>query len=92
MPQAVLQKVGAAGMPQLLLSAAPRLATTLNSNKLSIKVTSSSSGSGTDLFTYTTRHKGCYNCILNKLRLEGPLFKKSIKNTQLYIMTITLLS
>lgn len=46
MPQAVLQKVGAAGMPQLLLSAAPRLATSLNSNKLSIKVTSSSGASG----------------------------------------------
>ncbi|KOB75923.1 putative Cyclic AMP-dependent transcription factor ATF-6 beta [Operophtera brumata] len=44
MPQSVLQKVGAAGMPQLLLSAAPRLATSLNSNKLSIKVTSSGSG------------------------------------------------
>lgn len=44
MPQAVLQKVGAAGVPQLLLSAAPRLATSLNSNKLSIKVTSSGSG------------------------------------------------
>ncbi|XP_073962620.1 cyclic-AMP response element binding protein A [Choristoneura fumiferana] len=48
MPQAVLQKVGAAGVPQLLLSAAPRLATTLTSNKLSIKVTSSS-GSGFNL-------------------------------------------
>ncbi|KAL0883716.1 hypothetical protein ABMA27_015831 [Loxostege sticticalis] len=43
MPQAVLQKVGAAGVPQLLLSAAPRLANSLSSNKLSIKVTSSSS-------------------------------------------------
>ncbi|KAJ2950789.1 hypothetical protein O0L34_g9054 [Tuta absoluta] len=41
MPQAVLQKVGAAGVPQLLLSAAPRLANSLNNNKLSIKVTSS---------------------------------------------------
>ncbi|KAI8440009.1 hypothetical protein MSG28_001447 [Choristoneura fumiferana] len=41
-------KVGAAGVPQLLLSAAPRLATTLTSNKLSIKVTSSS-GSGFNL-------------------------------------------
>lgn len=49
MPQAVLQKVGAAGMPQLLLSAAPRLATSLNSNKLSIKVTSSSGASGFNL-------------------------------------------
>ncbi|XP_061706592.1 cyclic AMP response element-binding protein A isoform X1 [Cydia pomonella] len=46
MPQAVLQKVGAAGVPQLLLSAAPRLANTLNSNKLSIKVTSSSGSAG----------------------------------------------
>lgn len=57
MPQAVLQKVGAAGVPQLLLSAAPRLATTLNSNKLSIKVTSSSGTSGllphlTSVFSY----------------------------------------
>ncbi|XP_026313817.1 cyclic AMP response element-binding protein A [Hyposmocoma kahamanoa] len=43
MPQAVLQKVGAAGVPQLLLSAAPRLANSLSSNKLSIKVTSSAS-------------------------------------------------
>ncbi|CAK1551637.1 unnamed protein product [Leptosia nina] len=43
MPQAVLQKVGAAGVPQLLLSAAPRIANTLNNNKLSIKVTSSGS-------------------------------------------------
>lgn len=50
MPQAVLQKVGAAGMPQLLLSAAPRLATSLNSNKLSIKVTSSSGASGKQYF------------------------------------------
>ncbi|XP_028028582.1 cyclic AMP response element-binding protein A isoform X1 [Bombyx mandarina] len=49
MPQAVLQKVGAAGVPQLLLSAAPRLATSLNSNKLSIKVTSSSGASGFNL-------------------------------------------
>ncbi|CAH0397325.1 unnamed protein product [Chilo suppressalis] len=48
MPQAVLQKVGAAGVPQLLLSAAPRLANSLSSNKLSIKVTSSS-GSGFNL-------------------------------------------
>ncbi|XP_053600579.1 cyclic AMP response element-binding protein A isoform X1 [Plodia interpunctella] len=44
MPPAVLQKVGAAGVPQLLLSAAPRLANSLGSNKLSIKVTSSASG------------------------------------------------
>ncbi|CAG4940302.1 unnamed protein product [Colias eurytheme] len=43
MPQAVLQKVGAAGVPQLLLSAAPRIANSLNNNKLSIKVTSSGS-------------------------------------------------
>ncbi|CAG9562990.1 unnamed protein product [Danaus chrysippus] len=41
MPQAVLQKVGAAGVPQILLSAAPRIANSLNNNKLSIKVTSS---------------------------------------------------
>ncbi|KAM3968098.1 cyclic-AMP response element binding protein A [Aphomia sociella] len=49
MPQAVLQKVGAAGVPQLLLTAAPRLANSLSSNKLSIKVTSSSSASGFNL-------------------------------------------
>ncbi|KAL4710336.1 hypothetical protein ACJJTC_011152 [Scirpophaga incertulas] len=49
LPQAVLQKVGAAGVPQLLLSAAPRLANSLTSNKLSIKVTSSSNGSGFNL-------------------------------------------
>ncbi|KPJ10565.1 Cyclic AMP response element-binding protein A [Papilio machaon] len=37
MPQAVLQQVGAAGVPQLLLSAAPRIAGSLSANKLSIK-------------------------------------------------------
>lgn len=49
MPQAVLQQVGAAGVPQLLLSAAPRIAGSLSANKLSIKVTSSSGTSGTAL-------------------------------------------
>ncbi|XP_034825706.1 cyclic AMP response element-binding protein A isoform X1 [Maniola hyperantus] len=49
MPQAVLQKVGAAGVPQLLLSAAPRIANKLNSNKLSIKVTSSGTSAGFNL-------------------------------------------
>ncbi|XP_041973268.1 cyclic AMP response element-binding protein A [Aricia agestis] len=43
MPQEVLQKVGAAGVQQLVLSTAPRIANSLN-NKLSIKVTSSGSG------------------------------------------------
>ncbi|XP_045533913.1 cyclic AMP response element-binding protein A isoform X1 [Papilio machaon] len=49
MPQAVLQQVGAAGVPQLLLSAAPRIAGSLSANKLSIKVTSSSGTSGFNL-------------------------------------------
>ncbi|CAH4036490.1 cyclic AMP response element-binding protein A isoform X1 [Pieris brassicae] len=49
MPQAVLQKVGAAGVPQLLLSTAPRIANSLNNNKLSIKVTSSGSSAGFNL-------------------------------------------
>ncbi|XP_068627867.1 cyclic AMP response element-binding protein A isoform X2 [Battus philenor] len=46
---AVLQKVGAAGVPQLLLSTAPRIASSLSNNKLSIKVTSSSGASGFNL-------------------------------------------
>ncbi|XP_068627866.1 cyclic AMP response element-binding protein A isoform X1 [Battus philenor] len=49
MSQAVLQKVGAAGVPQLLLSTAPRIASSLSNNKLSIKVTSSSGASGFNL-------------------------------------------
>lgn len=71
MPQAVLQKVGAAGVPQLLLSAAPRLATTLTSNKLSIKVTSSS-GSGTYRDNFSMGKKWAQVILLTRLMVLCP--------------------
>ncbi|XP_050678137.1 cyclic AMP response element-binding protein A [Leptidea sinapis] len=43
MPHGVVETIGSANVPQLLLCTAPRIASSLNNNKLSVKVTSSGS-------------------------------------------------